>query len=277
MGRILLCIGKRAENPYFFDKTCQNLYSIEELCYVLGENAYLLDEEIVDRQLVKWIEQECGLAELARNLNVCINQKASIAAFVGTIFQYTGYYSKDQTWKLEGVLKNGRNLSLYERKKAKADSLVKRRKFALAVTEYDSLIKEMPAQEEELRAKVHHNKGVAQTGLFAYESAAAEFLKAYELLGEEEDYLSYLAAKRLSLKEQEYIRFVAEHPEAYEPSLTLERRMNQIMEQWERSKEREYMDVLLHDKENGNKSLYYKEVEKQISGLKQEYRDCVTN
>lgn len=275
MGRILLCIGKRAEKPYFFDKTCQNLYAIEELCFVLGENAYLVDEEIMDRQLVEWIEKECELPSLAGNLYTLINRKASTAAFVGAILEYTGYYSKDEIWKIESILKNGRNLNLYERKKAKADSLVKHRRFVPAITEYDSLIKEIPKQEKELLAKVHHNKAVAQTGLFAYEFASTEFQLAYELSGEEEDYLDYLTAKRLALKEQEYIRFVAEHSEGYEASLKVERRMNQIAQQWERSEERERMDVLLDDKKNGNKNLYYKEVERQISGLKQEYRECV--
>ncbi len=277
MGRILLCIGRRAENPYFFDKTCQNIYSIEELCYVLGENAYLLDEEIEDKQLVKWIEKECGLTELSENLHILISQKASVAAFVGTIFEYTGYYSKEKETQLESVLKSGRNLNLYERKKAKADSLVKRGKLALAITEYDSLIKEIPEPEKELLAQVHHNKGVAQTGLFAYEYAASEFLKAYELMGDDGNYLAYLAAKRMKLKEQDYIKFVAEHSEAYEMSLSLERQMNELMEQWESAEEKEHMDVLFGYKENGSKNLYYKEVEKQISGLKQAYRDCVTN
>ena len=36
---------KKNCKKFSFDKTCQNIYSIEELCYVFGENAYLLDEE----------------------------------------------------------------------------------------------------------------------------------------------------------------------------------------------------------------------------------------
>lgn len=277
MGRVLLCIGKRAENPFFFDKTCQNIYSIEELCYVFGENAYLLDEEIVDRRLVKWLDDECGLTELARSLYGLVNQKASAAAFVGTILEYTGYYSGEKNVQIENVLKNGRNLSLFERKKAKADYLVRRRKFALAVTEYDSLIKELEGQDPLLLSKVRHNKGVAQTGLFAYEYASEEFLKAYELSGSEEEYMTYLAAKRMYMQDQDYISFIAEHSEWYDTSLVLEKRINKILEQWQRAAEREHMDVLLDYKENGNKNLYYREVDKLMNELKQEYRDCVTN
>ena len=253
MGRVLLCIGKQAEKPYFFDKTCQNIYAIEELCYVLGENAYLLDEEIVDRDLAKWIDEECGLADLARNLYLLVNQKSSAAAFVGTILGYTGYFSKEKTVQIENVLKSGRHLSLYEKRKAKADYLVKRGKYTLAIVEYDSLIKELMDKDKQLLAKVIHNKATALTGLFN----------------------CYFAAKRLCMEEQDYIRFVAEHEDGYEISLTLEKKINQIMEQWQRAEKKEYMDVLLAYKEDGNKNLYYKEVEQMINGLKQEYRDCV--
>lgn len=277
MGRVLLCIGETAQTPYFFDKTCQNIYSIEELCYVFGENAYLLDETVMDKQLVKWIDSECGLGQLARNLHMLINQKASAAAFVGTILDYTGYYPREKMVQIENILKSGRNLSLFERKKAKADYLVRRRKYALAVAEYDILIKELMGKDPQLLAQVFHNKGVAQTGLFSYEYAAQEFLKAYKLSGNEEEYMTFLAAKRMSMDEQEYIQFVAEHSENYEYSLALERRINQIMEQWQATDEKAHMDVLLDYKENGNKSLYYKEVEKTINGLKQEYRECVVN
>lgn len=277
MGSVLVCIGQQAEKPYFFDKTCQNIYSIEELCYLFGENAYLLDEEIVDKKMVKWIDEECGLRELAGNLYMLVNQKASAAAFVGTILEYTGYFSKEKTAQIEHILKDGKHLSLFEKKKAKADYLVKRGKYALAVVEFDSLIKELEDKDQQLLAKVIHNKGVAMTGLFDYENAAENFLRAYELSGDTEDYTCYFATKRLCMKEQDYIRFVAEHEDGYEISLALEKKINQITEQWQRAAKKEYMDELLSYKENGNKNIYYKEVEKTINGLKQEYRDCVMN
>lgn len=279
MGRVLLCVGKRTENPYFFDKTGQNIYSIEELCYILGENAYLLDEEIMDKELVRWIDEECGLCDLSRQLSGLISKKASVNAFAGTIFDYTGYYSKEKSMQIETILKNGINLSLYERKKTKADYLVQRGKFAPAIREYDSLIKELDGKDMALLAKTHHNKGVAQANLFAYEHASEEFYKAYEISSLEEDYMSYLAAKRLSMKEEDYIRFitdktiVADKTEGYAASLLLEKKINKIRERWQGTKGWEYMDVLFQYKENGNKNLYYREVEKLISELKAEYRE----
>lgn len=273
MGRVLLCVGKRAEKPYLFDKTGQRLYSVEELCYVLGENAYILDEDIEDKNLIRWLDEECGLNELSKTLSVLLNKKASVSAFVGTILDYTGYYPKEKNMQIEAILKNGKNLNLYERRKTKADYLVQRGKYAAAIREYDSLLKELDGKDMVLLAKLHHNKAVAQTHLFAYAYASEEFYRAYEINSTEEDYMAYLAAKRLAMKEQDYVRFIAENKEGYAASLLLEKKINKIKERWQGSQSREYMDVLLQYKENGNKNLYYREVEKLINELKAEYRE----
>lgn len=276
MGRILLCVGDRAENPYYFEKSCQNVYSMEELCYLFGENIYLLDDEIVDKTLVKWIEEECHLKELAKPLYSLVNQKATAGAFVGTILDYIRYFPKEKNKQLEQILKEGRNLNLYERKKERADYLAKRGKYGIAITEYEKLIGDLGDRDPSLLAKIYHNKGVVLTRLFVYAGAAEDFYTAYELTGSEEEYGIYLAAMRLSMEEQDYIRFIAENSKYYEASLELEKRINRIMEKWQESEERRHMDVLLDYKENGNKSLYYKEVGRTVDRLKTEYRECVT-
>lgn len=49
MGQIILGTGRYAGKPYFVEKFYINLYSIEELCYLLVEKAQMLDEEIMQR------------------------------------------------------------------------------------------------------------------------------------------------------------------------------------------------------------------------------------
>lgn len=46
MSRVHLCLGRLADNPYTFEKSRVRVFSIEELCFFLRENAYLLDENI---------------------------------------------------------------------------------------------------------------------------------------------------------------------------------------------------------------------------------------
>ena len=49
MSRVHLCLGRLADNPYTFEKSRVRVFSIEELCFFLRENAYLLDENIFTR------------------------------------------------------------------------------------------------------------------------------------------------------------------------------------------------------------------------------------
>ena len=43
MSGYILCQVKRAKNPYYISNISTNIYSIEELCYYLYHNIYLLD------------------------------------------------------------------------------------------------------------------------------------------------------------------------------------------------------------------------------------------
>ena len=58
VGRILLGTGEYAATPYYFENLGLKVYSEEELRYVLKENAFLLDREIINQRLVRWIEEE---------------------------------------------------------------------------------------------------------------------------------------------------------------------------------------------------------------------------
>lgn len=52
MSGYILCQVKRAKNPYYISNISTNIYSIEELCYYLYHNIYLLDETIINEQLL---------------------------------------------------------------------------------------------------------------------------------------------------------------------------------------------------------------------------------
>ena len=47
MSNVIVCEGTLAKTPYFVSEDGINLYSIEELCYYLMTNAYLLDDSVV--------------------------------------------------------------------------------------------------------------------------------------------------------------------------------------------------------------------------------------
>ena len=61
MGRVYLCLGQNAELPYYFEKAKVHIWNIEELCYLIRENAWIMEPELLTKELIDWVAQQCGL------------------------------------------------------------------------------------------------------------------------------------------------------------------------------------------------------------------------
>ncbi len=275
MGRVILCMGRTATIPYYFDKLSIRVWSVEELCYCLRENAFLLEPDIVSSRLVEWIENECGLRELSESLKSLIHQRGSLPAFVVKILEYVGFYDEEVLLHVSNTLQSGASLSDYEKKKKRGDYFLRNKKYARAMQEYEFLLMELPGDEQGIKAEVLHNKGVAMAGLFLFEGAANEFMSAYELTGDRDYFRNYLAAKRMQYDDKEYISFVAGVADAYDVSIELEREINEILTQWDNSEELKSLNELWKLKEEGQRSLYYEEIDTRTQNLKELYRECV--
>lgn len=283
--RVSVCVGKYASTPYCVPGIGINVYCMEELCFVLKENAFLLDFSVMNDELLDWIEKECGLKELARALHSMVHKQGSLSAFVTTIQNFAGLYDGQTVAEVERVLKQGAGLSSIEKKKSQVDYLVKKKKYIVAVKGYDSLIGKWqehveegePLPAAECLAAIWHNKGVALAGLMIYEKAAECFLKAYEMEGRRDFYRDYLAAKRMVLTESEYVSFAAENPEGYELTLELEKDMERLTDEWERQPE--YLRLYGHRelRTSDGKQKYYDENERLTQTLKDSYRKSVAD
>ena len=183
-----LCVGEYCENAYNVEGLDIRVYSMEELCYCLKENAFLLDLSIMNDKLVDWIGEECKVWELAKQLYPMVHKQGSLSVFVVTILQYVGMYDPEEILQVEQVLKQGAGLSNLEKRKSQIDYMVEKRKYAAAIRGYDMLLetwnhleqegKELPAGK--VRAAILHNKGVALTGLMFYDKAAYYFNEAWK-------------------------------------------------------------------------------------------------
>lgn len=154
MGRVLLCLGEYAGKPYFVERAYADVYSVEELCYCLIKNAYLVDEEIMDEGLLDWLERECGLKSLAEKLRKVKEAGGTPGEYAGMILDYVGYGGREEMEKAKEEMNKGTGLNLYEKRKARADHLAENRKLASALRIYEGLIEELPEEEKELRARV---------------------------------------------------------------------------------------------------------------------------
>ena len=55
MGKVILCEARQAVVPYTFVNTKVEVYSYEELCFHIYNNAVLLNPEQFQGRLVQWI------------------------------------------------------------------------------------------------------------------------------------------------------------------------------------------------------------------------------
>lgn len=279
--RVSVCVGNYAKTPYCIPALEINVYCMEEFCYCMKENAFLLDMSLLDDKLIDWIEQECGLNELAAALHPLIHKKGSLSGFAVMILEYVGFYDGETIREVEQVLKQGAGLSSIEKRKGQIDYLVRKKKYAAALCGYDLLLKRWEEQESSgavmpaasCLAAIIHNKGVAFAGLMRYDMAAEHFRLAYERDKREDYYIDYLAAKRLRLPENEYVAFAANSPENYRHTLELEKKMERFSEEWELQPEYLQLYNRRESRTGGDVKKYYGESERLVRLLKDNYRD----
>ncbi len=278
-----LCVGEYSSIPYLIQGLEIQVYCMEELCYGIKENAFLLDNTLMNDVLIGWIREQCGLDELADSLYPMVHRQGSLSMFVSAILQYVGLYDEDTIRQVEQTLRKGAGLSNLEKRKEQVDYLVKKKKYTAALRGYDSLLlrweefagmgRELPG--EEIRADILHNKGVAYCRLMLYGQAQECFLEAYRAGGNEEEYFCYLGAKRMELSENQYIAFAAGELEHYELTLELERRMQELRRDFATQPEKLMLRQRSEWREGSGKQRYYEESGLLCRSLKDAYRICV--
>ena len=86
-----LCLLPQAKKPYYIENIRMNIYSLEELCFYLYNNACLIDESLLNERLLDWLRDELGLTRLYRQLYDQLEKKDGIGFLVLPIFREAGY------------------------------------------------------------------------------------------------------------------------------------------------------------------------------------------
>ena len=94
MGKVILCTGKTARNPYYFLSTGTRVYTIEELCYYIYHNIETVSEELVCPELVAFLRNELGLEERADQLEKLYATHAGIKDIIVLILCSADFYEE---------------------------------------------------------------------------------------------------------------------------------------------------------------------------------------
>lgn len=274
MSNLILCTSGLSENPYYIVGLGMNIYSIEELCFYLTRDAYIIDNDIMDESLCDYIENELSLKELADRLRDLINIKASLGEFVTTILEMVGYLDDEELRRIRQVLVDNASLSFYQKRKSRADNLLRAGKFTRAIDEYQYILQSMRKEEDEqVYAELLHNIGSAYAQLFIYDKAAFYYRESNEVYKSREALIHYLQALRMTMKKETYERHVLRM--GYDDSLINEAQERFILAH-RKNLSSEYSEELEEVKKlkiEEKMDEYYKHIEEMFGRWKQEYRD----
>lgn len=178
MGELILCNERSAEVPFYMEAASVNLYSIEELCYYVEQNLYLLGRNFMSEALCAWVEQELGMKETAGKLRGILAAEGSLTEFVTAILSSCGYCAGGEAEAVTERLREIEYKSESECAKLRADRYLENGMFAAAIGEYRRLLKKWE-EDPLLSGNLWHNMGTAYARLFQFGEAVSCFERAY--------------------------------------------------------------------------------------------------
>lgn len=207
---LLFPVGEYSKTPYLIRSLGVRIYSMEELSYVIVDNALRIDENLIRDDLVIFIGRELGCEELSSKLEKFLDSK-DVALFCRDILLYTAFVSKEKIDSITQLLKENQSISPGRRYCRRGDYYLNNDMSYKAISEYKRALKELGASDEQkMYAICLHNMGVACARIFDYKNAARYFMQSYEISLDEETYTMFLASLRLGNSKEEYLTMIKE-------------------------------------------------------------------
>lgn len=272
MSGLLLC-GKRSINPYLIKESGINIYSIEELCYYIYNNTYMIGRELFCEELAEYVKVELELPSLAQKLKYGIDHNGEILTMVSDILSASNYYSAEERENIINTLKALSSKSKSERMKARADMLLERKKYISAANAYKEILNvNDEVYSTEFVATVWNNIGITYIKQFLFEDACKCFKTACDINRQEDYFDNMVCAAIFSANDNLIEDIVAQYQ-------ITEAMMDQYLKAIESNKKvlvkskefNELKDRLVYD---GSKEYmeYKKDVQKIFALWKEEYR-----
>ena len=135
MGSLILCHKKKASQPYKITRIHRKIYTIEELCYYLCNNLYLIDYTIMNEKICEWLYSELDMKELARDLLDLLQKNGRLNS------SYFGFWNKQRSIRNRRWSTSANVLDrLKDQKEIESQKNIKADKPGLASGEYESAI-----------------------------------------------------------------------------------------------------------------------------------------
>ncbi len=92
----LILVRQQAKNPYYIEQLDLNIWSEQELSYVIYQYSLLLPESFINNELIRWIDKELDRGDLAAELKKSLDKQDSLEGMLLAILQHSSYYSVNE-------------------------------------------------------------------------------------------------------------------------------------------------------------------------------------
>lgn len=274
MGKLILCTGKTAQNPYTFSATGTKIYTMEELCYYIYHNVETISEELFKMELIDFIKDELGLSERAEYLRDLIKKKVGIKDLVVCIICSADYYDKTEINKLLLEIDELYRMNAAQRQKRQADFCMRHRQWKEAMRKYSNILngKEFTELTSEEYGDILHNIGVLEARTGAFLVASDKFREAYERNHKEESLKQYLYALKLCKPQEVFEREVKLYVGTRELLIAIQETLGRCEESSDYTALSTEVTQLIALKQQGKMKDYYLRVDEILQRLKVKYR-----
>ena len=274
MGEILFCSQPIAALPYYIEGISWNVYSLEELCYYIENNTYLLERDFMTEELCTWIGKEVKNEKLAERLRDIMRMDGRLSEYVMAILVECGYCPKETIREIVRLIREMEEKSDFECNKVRADRLMEKEKYLSSIYEYKTLLEsnDAGAQPPQLIGNIWHNLGTAYARLFLFQEAIHCYERAYYLNNNEESLKEALMAYRCLKDEVGFVE-VATANGLDEEEITRIKNELSIASRSDETKEFENkLEAIAMMNVSGQKADYQKAISNIIFNWKEEYR-----
>ncbi|MBE5899042.1 MAG: hypothetical protein IJU02_01865 [Lachnospiraceae bacterium] len=184
MGELILCKRPIAAVPYYIEDVSLNVYSIEELCYYVANNAYLINTEFASVELCNWIGREVGKEE-EKVLLTILEEEKPLHVFINALLNLCDYLPGEEIRNVTEIISSFENKSPIECSKIRADRLLDKNKIVDAIYEYENILDKCEQDKKDISKEfmgdIWHNLAVCYSRLFFFKEASVCFEYAYQL------------------------------------------------------------------------------------------------
>lgn len=182
---ISLCSMEEGETVFPIEELGIQIYSMEELNFIIYEHPMLVMDGFVKESLVRFIEQFSS--PMALHIEKLRKDKAASEEILLYILRNSLLYNKMEVARYKARLTSIKNLSNDEYLKAKADYMFELGKYGKAIEYYNKILR-IRAEEKNNKkflAMIYHNMASSYANMFLNEEAYYFYTQAYALSKDE--------------------------------------------------------------------------------------------